>query len=152
MNIVIDAGFTGALFLHTANSAFVEKQFRTWGKNGDQLFVPSIWLAEVTSVLRRAASLGRIKEEDARFILTVLPNLHIQIISPNPALLDAAFTASGRLGIKDGFAVHYLALAEHLHAEFWTANRALYEPLKEFHYEWIKFCPAANPLPDEIRF
>lgn len=151
MNIVVDSGITGALLLHTPNSAVVEKQFRAWRKNGDQLFVPSLWLAEVTTILRKAASQDLIKEEDARFLLTVLPNLHIQIISPNPALLDAAFVMAGRLGIVDGYAVHYLALAEHLHAEFWTLNRALYEPLKQFHFEWIKFLPPIEPT-DVARF
>ncbi|MCE5207514.1 MAG: type II toxin-antitoxin system VapC family toxin [Chloroflexi bacterium] len=144
MNIVVDASLTGALFVRMPWSAFVERQFRTWRLNGDQMFVPSVWLAEVTSILRKAATSGRIKEEDARVILTMLPNLHIQIISPNPALLDAAFIMAGRLGITDVYAVQYLALAEHLHAEFWTVNHKLYETLKEFHFDWIKFFPTSN--------
>lgn len=148
MNIVLDASLTGALFVPTPCSAFIERQFRAWRLNGDQMFVPSIWLAEVTSILRKAATAEKIKEEDARVFLTMLPNLHIQIITPNPALLDSSFTMAGRLGIHDGYAVQYLALAEHLHAEFWTANRKLYEPLKEFHFDWIKFCPAANTPVD----
>lgn len=152
MNIVVDASLTGALFVRTSCSAFVEKQFRTWRMNGDHMFVPSTWLAESSTILRKAATTGKIREEDARVILTMLPNLHIQIITPNPALLDAAFTMAGRLGIEDGFSVQYLALAEHLHAEFWTANRKLYEPLKEYHFDWIRFCPEPRTNPDAVRF
>ncbi len=150
MNVVVDASLAGALFVRTPYSAFVERRFRTWRMNGDKLFAPSIWLAETTAILRKAATAGKIREEDARIILTMLPNLHIQIITPNPALLDAAFIMAGRLGIADRYAVQYLALAEHLHAEFWTANRKLYEPLREFHYDWIRLCPESSLDPERI--
>jgi len=140
MNIVIDAGMAGALFLNLPYSAKVENQYRRWRVNGDQVFAPVLWQVEVASILRREQAAAQITQEDARAILEVLPKLDIQIVSPDAGLLDSSLVWADKLAQTQAYDAQYLALAERLDAEFWTTSRRLFQLLMKQPLKWVKSC------------
>ena len=136
MNIVIDANITVALFVNLPYSFQSEQLFRLWRMQDVGLFAPALWPAEVTSALRKMVSVGQMSSDDARLSLASLERFPVQIVLPDSALLDSALVWAGRLNQSAAYDAQYVALAENLSAEFWTADQRLLGSLQRLNIEW----------------
>jgi predicted nucleic acid-binding protein len=92
-------------------------------RRADRLAVPSTFLVEFMSVLRKAVARRRYLQQEADEILKVLRAINPTIIEPTTTTLDRAWQLSIQLGQSDVFDSLGYALAEEIGAEFWTADR-----------------------------
>jgi predicted nucleic acid-binding protein len=137
--IVVDANITIALFVNLPYSNQSEKKFLFWRKQDFQLFAPALWPAEIVSTLRKMVGVGQLSSEDARLAISCLAPLQIQVVSPHYQLLDDSFVWSGKINHKVAYDAQYLALAESLQAEFWTADQKLYHTLHALKVAWARW-------------
>jgi len=136
MDIVVDANITVALFVNLPYSSQSERLFRLWRKQDVQLRVPALWPAEVVSALRKMISVGQMSSDDARLALASLERFPIQVVLPDPALLDLSLVWAGRLNQPVAYDAQYVALAESFSAEFWTADQRLINSLQHLKIPW----------------
>jgi len=136
MNIVIDANLTLALFIHLPYSGAAENAFRLWQQRGDRLAAPGLWQVEIVSALRKATCAGQLTTDDALLILAGLDDLQVEIHHPDRHLLEQSFLWSERIGQKVAYDSQYIALAESLQAELWSADRRLVSALKSRGIHW----------------
>ena len=136
MKIVIDANITVALFVNLPYSGLAEYIFRLWRKQGVELYAPGLWQVEIVSVLRKVVSLGQMSSDDARYSLASLDKLQVEIVHPDRNLLEQSFLWAERIGQKVAYDAQYLALAEALQADFWSADQRLISTLQARQIPW----------------
>ncbi len=124
-DVVVDASLALKWLVGEEDSEKATALLRSWGRGGRQLVAPHLLAAEVTNALHRKVVQGDLERAQAiRLIerLTALPfELH-----DSPGLHRRALELAGELGQGASYDCHYLALAEALECELWTADDRFY--------------------------
>lgn len=125
MDRVVDANVALALVLSTPYSDRAESLWQRWAAAEALVFAPDLWAYEVTSALRKAMVITGIELREAVARLDVLTALGVRLVPPTPALDRSALRWAERLQQTVAYDAHYLALAEFLGCDLWTADRRL---------------------------
>ena len=125
MSEVVDANLAVALVLPTPCSAEAHGLWERWSVEATDVFAPDLWAYEVTSALRKAVSITGMPCWEAEAHLETLVRLGVQLVPPTFELDRLALRWADRLGQAVAYDAHYLALAETLGCDFWTADRRL---------------------------
>ena len=125
MSQVVDANLAVALVLLTPYSAQAQALWERWSVEATDVFAPDLWAYEVTSALRKAVSITGMSSPDAELHLETVMRLGVQLVPPTLELDRMALRWAARLGQTVAYDAHYLALAETLGCDFWTADRRL---------------------------
>ena len=112
-----------------SQSRYVEL-FGGWQHAGHDLYAPGLWIYEVTSALCKAVRFGGLTAAEAERCLTQALNLDVRLVAADETQVRAAFAWTVRLHRAAAYdsgctRQHYLALAESLGCELWTADRRL---------------------------
>ncbi len=135
--IVVDSNLAIAQALPLPFSDSATALLETWKQQRMQLVAPTLWEYEVVSTLRKAVALKRIDATNADSCLHLILNLHIDLIPPNPMLDNLALKWAKSLEAMVAYDAQYLALAEDLGAEFWSADRKLVKVVRSLGAPWI---------------
>jgi predicted nucleic acid-binding protein len=125
MSQVVDANLAVALVLPTPYSAQAQALWERWSVEAMDVFAPDLWAYEVTSALRKAVSITGMPSPEAEAHLDIVMRLGVQLVPPTLELDRLALRWADRLGQAVAYDAHYLALAETLGGDFWTADRRL---------------------------
>ncbi len=128
--VCVDASIIVALVTAEAQSARALALWAEWMRGDVQVIAPPLLRYEVTSALRRKVVRGVMSLPDARRALEEALSLDIKLLDP-PELSLRAFDLAARFNLPAAYDAHYLALAEMLNAEFWTADEKLYNAVRE---------------------
>jgi predicted nucleic acid-binding protein len=96
-----------------------------WLDEGESLFSPSLWEYEATTAIRKYAVQQSATPERTERAMRTLDDLPLQSIPTDPDLRRAALAWAKRLGHHAAYDGFYVALAERLETELWTADRRL---------------------------
>ena len=123
MPVVLDAN----LALYALNPSAPQQEavlalFARWREEGRALTAPSLWRLEVTSGLRKNASLGFLSVAEAEALLDLFLAWEVRVYPSDAELVWRAFEWAGRTEQRAIYDSVYLALAERLGGEFWTAD------------------------------
>jgi len=125
VTVVADANLLAALVIPTDYSAAAEERFGSWIDDGVEVCSPALWCFEAASAIRKHARAHDIDPDEAGRLVRALTDLPVRTVAADPDLLLAASEWAARLDqpvIYDG---SYLALADRLSADLWTADRRL---------------------------
>jgi predicted nucleic acid-binding protein len=86
---------------------------------------PRLWMSETTSAIRFLLSQKHITSGEAEQALRTVFGLQLEIIDEDEELGLRALELADKLGQSKAYDAIYLALAEKLDAEFWTADERL---------------------------
>lgn len=134
---VIDASATLGLFLRLPYSEKVDHWMQAWEAEQAGMAVPTLWEYECLTGLRRAVTLKLIPSEEAGQMMDDLLSLEFQRVAPTLELHRAALLWAERIGQSKVYDAQYLALAENLSAEFWTADQRLFHSLQGLGVNWV---------------
>ena len=124
-SLVVDASFTLRLILPGPQRDAAHSQAEQWLREGYQLRAPTLWVYEVTSALGKSTFFGLLTEEEAERSLTALEDLPIELVPPDAEQCRRALAWTRRLTRAAAYDSFYLAAAESLGCELWTADRRL---------------------------
>ena len=136
MKVVIDANVGVHTVLDTKLNDHIEAAWEFWSNQRATLYVPGLWLNEVTSVIHRVHMLGEISEEKAINALSTVLSLDLEIIRETEELCLSAFEWASRLGQHAAYDGFYLALSEDLGAEFWSVDQRLVSRANQVGVTW----------------
>jgi predicted nucleic acid-binding protein len=124
--VVVDASFLAKLVVPEPDSALAEEVWRGWARNGAQLAAPTLLPFEVASTIRKHVVRGLITQEYGRAALDVSAALihYIAMVTPDD-LYAAAWDLAERYSRPNLYDAYYVALAEALDGELWTADDRL---------------------------
>ncbi len=138
MNIVVDANLVAALALPLPYSEWVAEKMVAWKRAGIELHAPSLLEYELASILRKAVVAGLMTTDAAVEAMRGFEALNINISPPTIALHTKALHWAERLGQSKTYDAHYLALAEKLEVELWTADRRLVQCARQAGVNWVR--------------
>ena len=122
--ICIDASIVVSLVTRGAPGSPFTAAWRQWHQAGLKPVAPSLLTYEVVNALHRYVHHGMLLPEEASDALEAILGLGIELRS-DAELHPRALALANKLGLAAAYDAHYLALAERLGAEFWTADRRL---------------------------
>ena len=129
--VCIDASILLKLVIEEADSVLVDRCWEAWILNSVQVIAPSLSRYEVTAVLTKRAHGGQLSKALSRSALSAALNLEgIEFVDSVDLHLNA-WELACRLDLPSSFDAHYLALAEMRNCELWTADRQLYDRVKD---------------------
>jgi predicted nucleic acid-binding protein len=134
-SVVIDASLAVFSVLQTPQSLTAARVMEHLAQRGFQPSAPGLWWYEVTSVIHRYRFAGLITDALAYQALGLLTtDLGVQ---PVDVSARAAFDWATRLRQKAAYDGFYLAAAEQLEADFWTADQALVNNAQQIGISWV---------------
>jgi len=122
-SICVDASLVIRLVADPRDQAVV-RLWEQWDAEGKQLTAPTLLYYEVTNALYRYQKQRLMSESAVRLALQAALALNLQLHS-DASLHQRALELAERLSLLATYDAHYLALAERLGAELWTADRRL---------------------------
>lgn len=137
MRAVIDANIVIALAIPLPYSAQAVQQMKLWQDDGTELFVPMLWGYEVVTVMRKVVVASVISAENAIKALDLIFALNIRQLPLTAKLYQETFNWAARLNHTQAYDAAYLALAEQLGADFWTADKRLANKAQQLKLTWV---------------
>lgn len=109
-----------------------------WESATVRFSAPMLFRFEIAAVLRRAVYQRRIDAEQGRGLLRDLLAYPADFVDDD-ALLISAYDIATRLNLPRAYDSQYLALAERLDCDFWTADEVLYNTIHSRfgHIRWL---------------
>ena len=131
-SLVVDASFiVTQVLLKAKGQDLIEK----WITDGYTLYAPSLLAHEITSTLTKAVHFGQFTEDKARRLLLLSQQLGIQLVEPTNEQMTQAFNWTRQLQRAAAYDSFYLALAESLECDLWTADKRL---ANAANVDWVK--------------
>lgn len=134
--VVIDANLAVRGILDETDSL---KAF--WEKVDEEnltLCAPRLWMSETTSTIRSLVFHKALSSDEAEDILRTIHGLCVEIIDEDEELSLRALELAGKLGQAKAYDAFYLALAEKLVVDFWTADERLYNRChRDLKLRWV---------------
>ena len=119
--VVADASLAVKWLVDEDDSDKAHAILESWGREGRQIAAPPLLPPEVANALHRRVVGGDMEQEQAIVLIERLLASSIELHAP-PGLHARAIELAGELGQGAVYDCHYLALAEALGCELWTAD------------------------------
>ena len=123
--VVVDASLAIKWLVSEEQSDEAQAISRSWAADGVQAAAPYLMPVEVANALHRRVVRGELTVEDAIRLLKHLLASGIEL-SDAPALHVRALQLASQLSQGAVYDAQYLALAETLGCDFWTADERFY--------------------------
>lgn len=134
--VVVDANLAVGLVRQMPFSLLFRRKIEQWLLDGTTLAVPGLWDYEVTSALRKLWVQGVLTGEQAIAGVETLMRLTLNRHPANKDLMLASLRWAERLGQSKAYDAQYVALAESLDAQLWTADVKLVNALQAQGVSW----------------
>jgi predicted nucleic acid-binding protein len=144
--VVTDASFSLSIFLNHPFQKASLMVADTLKRKGMQMVAPSLWAYETTSSICKAVHFQMVTEDDAREIIALLEIMGVQLIPPDEGYNKRAFDLTLRLKRAAAYDSYYLALAESLKCDLWTADKRLYQVAQDNGMAWVRHVREAMSL------
>ena len=102
---------------------------------GYEMHAPSRWVYELTSALCKTVHFGQITAQEGLRTLALAQRLGVRLVAPDDELVRSAFNWTLRLNRAAAYDSFYLALAEDLGCDLWTADRHL---VRAVDLPWVR--------------
>jgi predicted nucleic acid-binding protein len=135
--VVVDSGIILATILEETYSKQAAVLVDTWVQENQQLAAPALFRYESIAVLRKSVSRQRLTIEQALDGWKRVQAYPIDFYLDD-RLLQRAFELASRLNRPTAYDSQYLAVAEYLGCEFWTADERFYNSVHT-SLNWVKW-------------
>ena len=139
--LVVDASLVFRLLLPGSHQAEVQSLVAGWLADGYEMHAPSLWAYELASALYKAVHFGQITAEEGERALGLAQRLGVRLVAPGDGWVRRAWAWTLRLDRAAAYDSFYLALAEELGCDLWTADRHLFRAVD---VAWVRVVGAAG--------
>ena len=133
--MVVDASLVFRLILPGPHQAEVQSLVAGWLTQDYEMYAPSLWVYELTSALCKTVQFGQVTAEEGARTLALALRLGVRLVAPDDELVRRAFEWTLRLDRAAAYDSFYLAVAEGLQCELWTADRRLHRAVDR---RWVR--------------
>lgn len=152
--VCADAGVLIKLVTSEEDSDKADALWEMWQDNDVEVIAPGLLPFELTSVLRKKVYRSLLSPEEGEAAFVSIHRMPVQIHKPAD-LHRRAWELAKRFNRPAAYDAHYLALAEILNCEFWTADERLYNVVKD-ELPWVRWLgdfqpPALSPTSATMR-
>ena len=143
--VVVDASFALKLVLPEDYSERVRQVWKSWVKKGTEVSAPYLLTYEVVSVLRNKVFRGELSPEEGEAALLAIKAQGIRLLHVE-GLEQVAWDLAKEFNRPAAYDTSYLALAQVLDCEFWTADAKLKNAMRGnlHHLRWVGDLPLSD--------
>ncbi len=123
--VVVDASLAFKWLVKEMHTDEANNLGRSWNRQGIRVAAPYLLPVELTNALHQRVVRGELTVDAATQRLAGLLSSGLELHQP-PRIYGRALALAGQLGQGATYDAHYLALAETLGCELWTADRRFY--------------------------
>lgn len=136
--ICIDASFLVCLITSDSEDTPFARLWQQWQTERRTFVAPNLLYYEITNAIYRSHKAKQITSEEAKQVLEDIFSLDIILYDASqlPRFHQQAFELAENLGLAAAYDAHYLVVAERLEADFYTADRRLYNSVKN-SLSWV---------------
>lgn len=137
-SVVVDASLAVKWLVSEVHTEKAIALARAWARSGTQPVAPYLMPVEVTNAIHKRVSRHGISLEVAIRLLEGLLGAGIEFREP-AGLHQRALELAGQLRLDTIYDAHYLALAESIGCELWTADERFYRVASPVHrrIKWL---------------
>jgi predicted nucleic acid-binding protein len=135
-SLVVDASFAFKLILPGARQASSQGLVTEWKRAGYRLCAPTLWIYEITSALCKAVHFAALTPDQGQRALMLALKLDVQPVPPDDVQARLAFDWTVCLKRAVAYDSFYLALAETMECELWTADKRLCNAVDQPWVRW----------------
>jgi predicted nucleic acid-binding protein len=135
--VVVDASLATKWLVNEEGTGTAVAILERWADREMIIAAPPLLLIEVTNALYKRVRRAELTLSDAATLLRQLLELGIALGSTE-MLHQSALEWADRLGLPATYDSYYLALADSLGCEFWTADERLYNTVKD-RITWVHY-------------
>jgi predicted nucleic acid-binding protein len=136
LTVCVDASMVVRLTI-SQDDAAVKKLWSSWSSQGTHLVAPSLLFYEVTNGLYRQQKGGVLSPAFVREALDIALALPVELFGDADLHRQARLLAE-TYHLPAAYDAHYLALAERLGVDLWTADARLVKALQPFGVGWVR--------------
>lgn len=133
--LVVDASFAIRLVTPHPNHDYFQNLSEQWLIQGFAMCAPSLWLYEVISATTKLVRFGEFNNQQGQELIQQLHNLGVVLFEMDANMIARAFDWTIQLNRAAAYDSFYLALAEKLGCDFWTADQRLANAVNQ---PWVK--------------
>ena len=137
MKVVLDANLIASLALPLPYSQAATAQILKWKSQSIFLAAPALWRYEVSTIFRKALTAGYLQADQLDAALEQIWQFNIEDVLPIFELQKKALAWAESLNQSKTYDAVYLAAAETLQVELWTADRRLAQAANEAGATWV---------------
>jgi len=115
----------------------IQELWKSWQTNGTRLVAPTLLYYEVANSLYQYQKRGDLTADIIRRVYETALALPFTLIG-DASLHRRAIVLAATYHLPAAYDAHYLALAEHLGVELYTADTRLVNALLPFKVDWVK--------------
>ena len=141
--VCVDINVALKLTLPEEESVTAQHLWSSWVESGTEIVAPPLFMFEGTSALCTLVQRGLITAEEGASMLQILQAHRVRLIYPED-LHERALAFALRFEQPQAYDAHYLALAEALGCEFWTADGRLYRTVCDA-LPWVRWLTEYQP-------
>lgn len=141
--VVVDSGILLATVLQETYSDRAKALIDAWIAQQTELAAPELLRYEIAAVLRNRVHRALIVPDDALQSRDTLLGLPITYHTDN-MLVKRGYDLASRFNRPTAYDSQYLALAERLGCEFWTADQKLFNAVSA-NLSWVKWLGNFSP-------
>ena len=142
--VVIDASIAIKAILPNPLQGYCRALVQTFADV--QPVAPTLWVYETTSAISKAVHFEQLTENEGRQALEQVDALGVRLFVPDLEQNRIAFGWTLRLKRASAYDSFYLALAEALECDLWTADKKLFNALKDDRMDWLHWIEELPPL------
>ena len=117
-----------------------------WRNEQTQVIAPTWFLFEISNILYQRVRQGHLTLDAATGMLSELQAAGIELIGYDDSLHVRALELAYRFNLRATYDAHYLALAESMDCEMWTADERLWNSVKTA-LGWVHWIGEPSPNP-----
>ena len=136
--VCVDASLFLSIVFDDPHQATASRLWEDWLSAGTQLVAPPLFYAEITSVIRLSNHRGELSLLAAHEILSAGLSSPVEVWHDSRALQPRALDLAARFEQPRAYDAQYLAVAELLGCELWTADRRLANSVAT-HLPWVHY-------------
>ena len=138
-SLVIDSNVAVWAVLPVLSQINALERIADWRRGAVRLVAPTLWVAESVSAIRGAVYTRVITADEGRRAVEDLFALEVETVPEDFHLSRSAFDWAGRLQQARAYDGFYLALAERLGVELWTADQRLANASQQAGVTWVRW-------------
>ncbi len=102
-----------------------------------QPVAPALWVYETTSAISKAVHFKQLTNQEGRKALELVEALRVRLFVPDINQNRIAYDWTHQLNRASAYDSFYLALAQALECDFWTADKRLFNALQKANLKWL---------------
>ena len=141
--VCVDASILIKLVVEEERSDCASALWDSWVDDEVEIVAPTLFLYEVTATLRKKVYRQLLTLAEGREVFAAALAVEVTPMAPS-GLHERAWELATHFNRPTAYDSHYLALAEMLGCEFWTADQRLFNAVQD-ELSWVRWLGEYQP-------